>query len=326
MSFLRVTLFMEFRGFGASETYYSAADLDPALESDWVHNLTNARMDCAPTDCSLMAVRMSDALRTRESQLIIPPGGLSLHGNTVLIPGQGTFNPAAESTRAPILYRDALQVRVRYDTIRFTSRYMTPVPRIVTYAEPLTYQPAMSGPWVAVFTNFRNYVLARPGSGSPVACAIRARVPIPLAPPPPTPDPYRILRWRQMSAAPSYLGVVMLSTSVVGWAVGDKVHVYNTRIRSPQWAQGARLPSLNGNWFIDGVDVDQPALGQSTIWLRGTAGIDPLLIKNLGRAFKVSYGIYPMQSFEGIRVVPHKRGRPSTLPRGRRLTRVSLDP
>lgn len=326
MAVWRATIFMGFHGFGSSETYITNGDLEPDLGAEWLAGLLARRMALAPIDVDCLGVRVSDLLRKRESNMLIPPGGQFPGNGFMVVPEKGTFNVGEPSTRAPIEYRAAAQLRLRYDNLRFTTRYLTPVPRAIVGAEPLTYVPSGSPPWVAALANFCNYIRGLPGSGAPAACAIYARIPIPLAPMPPSPDPYRVLTWRVQSATPSYLGAVLTTAGAAGIAVGDKVHVYNTRIRSPQWANGARLPSLNGSWFVDAVDPNTPTTGQVTVWLRGTAGIDPLLIKNLGRLFKVQYATYAVQRCDVVRVGIHKRGRPSSIPRGRRLTRVSLDP
>lgn len=304
----RVTTMWNQSIIGVSETFYTPNVSDVTAAGILDQMLAN-RKALMFANQFFVGVRLSVYGSKRQSTVLLP-GAVQFPGTTrtLTIPTKGT-RPYATLSTGPDQVRAVLQYRLGISTGHVSNRYLSGIPDDISATEPMTYVPGNSSDWVKAWNAWRLGLITD-------GWQIRARLytgdytPIP---------PIGVT---VQTAAPGLLGVVLDSTAAGGFNRGLKIAL--TGWRPPK---GERASTLNGTWIIDSVnDTLEP--GETILYLRGSAGIDPTRQRftDTTRVQLVGYDTFPIISIRPIRVCTHKRGRPSMAPRGRRLSRPSLDP
>lgn len=319
-------------GFGPSESWYTG-DLPIADAVSKIQAYLDFRAGMLFSDCEIAGVQIGRTTYTtapqdpgdpaRNSQFY--PGGnvynFERSGSQLRVPGPGLYTPSSPALKEAFA-NVAIHERLTFDTSRSTTRYFVWPPYSTIRSDKsgglLSYEPN----WVKLYNRFENWLRGAPDAGDPPGGlyikATTAQSPTSTFP---------IRGWRSFDASPGLIGFVLDTASAGEFTRGRKVHVRGVRRKPPPSVGGAvKLISINGNWFIDSVTASSPATGFTTIFLRGTEGIDPTTIKILGTAQVVQVRLFQVQNAQQIRIRTHKRGKDTTVPRGRRLTRVTADP
>lgn len=259
---------------------------------------------------SILAVRVGIYGTPRSSVLVIPPTG-RIPGDTATlnIPPYGAIALDAESYGPPAIFRCAVQYRVTYNNTYTASRYLPQPPRGVIGTDPSAFAFGSGNPWITDFAKFLTllengtyFLVGRSRTGNYAQQSIVGLV--------------------QSGADPSLLGVVIAGGGTSAIAQGAKVIVEKTRP-----PKGVRGPTINGTWIVDSV-VTTTTPNITTIFLRSSQAVQPAMVRITAFSRISAYGTQPyaIQDTEILRVVTHKRGRPSIAPRGRRLSLGTLDP
>jgi hypothetical protein len=308
MPVYRYTKFIRFRYFGDSETLWTG-NVDAPIARATIQAELTARNSCLPDSSSIEAIRIAEEGGLRKSILLTPqdptwPAG----GGPLNIPTTGAVGDNDVDGRFGE-WRAILQQSLTLGTSQQSNRYVSGIPRGMTIEEgqpiPFASRADWSNPynvWALILKNGQYYVRA-------------LLKPALLAP------------WLVIGLAPALvsggpIGVVFNSATFGGTLTGARVHLYGFRP-----AKGTRAPTLNGTWYVDSVVVGMPPV-PTVVYLRGSGGINPALQKFTDKTYllNVLYGYLPITLVRTVRVGIHKRGKLSIGPRGRRLTRVSLDP
>lgn len=315
MSVYKVTLFLNQATFGASESYFTPDQSAPTLLANinaliqarnklmWVTQAISAvRIAAQPSAAQLLA---GDKTR-RRSQLILPTGGTwKPGGGSVVIPANGARTSLARTAR-PDQFRATLQYTVMYDIDRRAIRYLSMIPDSFSGTETGTLDLGADTAWEADFRAFANLLVS---SGWSIKAILT----------PPTLQEVQTVGLVTQTTGPAILGVQIptaLDPPIPGTGL---VHLRGFRRR------GRGGISLNGRFYVDSKVADTGS-GRTTFYLRGTEGQDPADWKILGTIQQVAYGYYPIQFADWYRVGIHQRGGPFPRTRGRRLSRLSLDP
>lgn len=293
---------------GVSETYYTplvSVSNAPTLISQWLQLRTQMMYKNQFT----VGVRLSDISKPRGSVVLVPPYDfIPGSGTKVVIPSSGVILNTAGVTDANQL-RAALQTRLQYNDSYTTNRYISGVPVGMEGTEPATFQPDANPGWLSAWTNFfQNMVdqrwglrgLSRTGANAPVQVASLYAGPAPA----------------------NQLGIVVVTALAPTYTLGAKIHLQGFRP-----AKGTRAPTINGTWYVDSLDTTTiPAY--SIVYLRNSQSAWATQQRFTAQTTisLVGYQIYPIQDYTWVRMLVHKRGRPSLAPRGRRLSRPTLDP
>ncbi|NJO56135.1 MAG: hypothetical protein HC834_07025 [Rhodospirillales bacterium] len=297
---------------GASETYISRLVSAPAAAAA-INLLVAKRNDILYRDYHYwQGVRVSIYDTKRRSTAYLPGTSNFPGGGQIVVPSRGTFiatggavpDPASETTR-PDQFRAVMQYRISYDTDRSTIRYLSGIPDSMSGTEAGTLQKQADPAWWTKWEAFAGHLVS-------AGWQIRARHRGPY-------DEHAASGLVVREAGPAQLGVVVPALPDLGYEVGNKVHLKGWR------RMGRGGLSLNGKYFIDNVNTTQIS-GSRIYFLRGTEGQDPAQWKILGTIQLVGYDTFPIEDVNHHRVGIHKRGRPTMAPRGRRLTRLTLDP
>lgn len=304
----RVGLFWNQFTFGWSETYITRNVASSGL-APLVQGLLNARNTLLWRDfTNWVGVRISIFGDRRRSALYLPGIVKLREGGTLKVPDEGErVDLPSGFVEVPDQVRVALQVQMTYDDSRKVIRYIASIPDGVSKTEPGTYTFNQNADWGVKLQAFFDFLVSE-------SFAIAARVTAPTAPEVQARD--LVLE----AAAPGRLGVAVRTADAPPIAEGDLIHLRGFR-------RSLDHPgiSLNGKFYVSVVNTT--LLTNRTIYfLRGTEGQDPNNWKVLGKVQQVLYGTFPIQLINPHRVGVHKRGRPSLSPRGRRVTRRSLDP
>lgn len=302
----RMTMFFEQSGFGWSETYYTpnATGTQAAFK---VQKMLDLRKEMLPPTVGIVGVRLADESFQRRSIFLVPRSGHQwpTNGVTLNVPGAGSFTVTGERDQDQV--RAALQYRVQFDTDRSTTRYIATIPDLLSKTEfnsldfaavpewskklNLFYTELQSGGWL---------VRARKFTGD---FAVK-----------------NVLTWRYKESTTGVIGVEVENTDALNVKAGDRVHIRNVR-RTKTSRQG----SMNGVWVVHSVVPGSTGVPQQ-IYLRTSEGLSPSDMKDPGKIQKVGFDLFPIEAATSVRLGIHKRGKPSLTPRGRRLTRLFLDP
>ena len=318
-------IFLGKSGFGPTEDYLTT-DMDAATARSTLISLLGLRKAILPALWEFGGVRVGVLGQLRASTILLPglqpfPDG----AGSITIPSVGAYSgEVADSFGLPVRYD--LQLRARYNTRHYANRYLSGLPRDLVDGEPATVHLERVPLWASGYIRYLAYLSRSTISPFTALFGVYARVPIPDQPAPPAPDPQRILRWSQQDVPPSNLGATILAANLGDITVGSKVHVYGTRTKVVNFAEGARAPNPNGAWYVDAISTFTGPPSGFTLFLRGTTQFSADSIKILGRLWPVTFTVYPIEAVTTQRALSRKRGKSSLVPRGRRLTRVSADP
>lgn len=309
MSYFKVTMVWNHSVMGVSESYYSKSQDIKALP-DAISALLSKRAALMYDDCYFVGVRVSAYPTIRQSSVLLPGIASSvLLASSVKVPSAGTYSLATPGAVESQL-RQTMQVSLGFNSTNTVPRYLSGIPQFITATEPATLNLSGAGRWLTAFNAFAAELIAN--------WQIRARVPLPVINPP-APQIQNVI---SQTAGPSLLGIVISSTPPVTLQQGNRIQL--THFRPPKFT---RLPTVNGMWTIDNLNTTmQP--GSTVVFLKHSAAIDPTTVNftDQSRLGLVAYQLYPITSFIPVRINTHKRGRPSMAPRGRRLSRPTLDP
>lgn len=308
MSVYRTTVFWGQATDGASETYWTP-DQGAASACVTIQQMLNLRTQMLNQLQYWQGVRVAVEGTKRSSQLFLPGSTPFFDsGKELAVPGAGTLPPTGSNGLAD-QFRAVLQLQVRFGTARSTYRYLSGIPDAISLTEPVTFTRGTAQTWWNAFDAWRSYLLS---SG----WQIRAQVL------PPAATAYPVVSLVQQEAAPGLVGIVIgVGDPAPTILVGGKIALQGMRA-----AKGTRSSTMNGTWYVDSTSL--VSTGRLAVFLRGSQGIDPAAQRftNMSTLRVVTYSLYPLIGFNSHRVGIHKRGKPSLGPRGRRLSRPSLDP
>lgn len=299
--------------FSPSETYFTTP-MEPDALGAHVQKLIDARTKILPSDCQWVGVRIGKA-PPAEQQVnnvarrgrLYPPGTYSLQFSGILlkVPSDGSSSTAVVQG-LPDQARACLQCKVVYDTDRAVTRYLSLVPDSVLTGQTQSYDIQGNPTWVEAFNAFQEELI----SGR---WQIRARsrasgfqeVPIET--------------WVKSESAPNLIGPVVTSATAPTYKPGEFVQIMSVR------RKGTDKLSYNGRYFVESVNANTIP-DKTIIFLRGSEMGNPDSIKLPGKVQRIGYTYYPIRFYIPLRAGVHKRGNSFGAVRGRRLTRVSLDP
>jgi hypothetical protein len=328
---VKFTVFFEGHGFGASESWYVNSN-DPAIVVGAINPYLSLRSQMLFSDCEIQGVRIGNSTMTdvesdgkdalRQSQPYLPgthPYGPA--GDKLVIPQTGKFTPVDE-TRQEAFANIAVNERIGFNTGKFTTRYVVWPPAADINRDLSGGNLAKESAWFGLLGKLQNLITATgspPVAGGPLW--IKARTPSTIS------NTYNIRKWVLQGPAPANVGFIALNSQTGTFAIGDLVHIRGTKRKPAVTNTGAtKLVSLNGSYYIDDILLDTPSTGLSTVFLAGTNGVDTASIKLLGNFQLVRFQLFAATSARAVRIRTHKRGKPSLVPRGRRLSRRSVDP
>lgn len=309
----RVTIFLAAGKTGASETYVSA-DLSEKEFADALTELLSARNALLrKNQASIVGVRCSLTTNVRNSFLLATGTQKTPSGFSVTVPSTGTLAGQTSDPNNLDVYSTSLQLRLTFDTTRQSSRYLAYVPDILINGVSGTYdQNAVTG-WKEAFNAYADVV--KGGNWFLLGLA-----PTSATPPAPSNPRFRVVGVANSADLPNQLGVVIANNTPNGYTLGQLVHISGFRMR-----RGGPRISLNGRYHVGSIGVNTPS-GFDTIYLREATGVQLADIKVFGYITSTLKNYFRIQGVAVVKGVSHKRGRPSLAPRGRRLSRVTLDP
>lgn len=228
-------------------------------------------------------------------------------GKNLIIPTRGTQTGTSAAKRQDQV-RAALQLRLQFNGGYSTLRYLCPVADGLTTTEGVPDDLQGNPAWVEAFNQWREFMVT---SGAQIKGLI------------PAPDnPERTIRNMYLQeAAPGLIGVGVLTADALDLTTSARVHIRGQKKKPSNPDQR----TMNGVWVVDSVNTTQVS-GQVIYYLRNTEGIDPTSFRFLGTVQVEKKTFYDVESLTVHRAGIHKRGRPFGSPRGRRLTRRTLDP
>lgn len=309
VQYTKFTLVCVNAGEGDSETLWTTGGSSSQVVAN-INAYLQARMGLHSTDTVPLGLRVGIEGSPRGSVLIRPPGGPLPDGTGgILIPARGGYLSYISSKPIFTPWRTALQVAFRYNGVYSANRYFTDIPKACVGSEPATWVPGGNVTWtkdlnamLTLMTNGQYYIksLLRDGvyGAMPVAGLAVS------------------------GATPSLLGIVVAGN--VGNTFNPPARVILQKFRA---AKGTRGPTINGQFTVASVSITgTPPI--STIFLMNSQNIDPAAVQ-IRPASTIALwgkGIVALTNYRIQQVVSHKRGKPSTLPRGRVLFRATLDP
>lgn len=308
----RFTLFSNMSVMGAAETYYTRGNVGIDTFAEQLQHFLNLRTDLMYANQEVVGVRVADLGTTfptgvlKRKSVFWPPGSRKLPGSTTVINvrQRGTFGDPTAADH-PDQYRVALQEAVIHGGGRQTIRYLTAVPDEATTFDPGALNMAKPPAWWAKYNDYATYRRQ--------TFSLLARVPHPVE------VEAQVLALQLATAGPAEIGMTVAQPPAPLFAVGDKISVKGFRFKF-----GGRK-TLNGIWRVSAV-VGTSSSPLLVVFLRGSAGIDINEIKTFGTIQRVAFQLDNIERIDPLRAGIHKRGRPSPAPRGRRLTRILLDP
>ena len=303
MPHYRITLMLQNGPMGGSETYYTGNISESSLLSR-VEQLIGARNPLLFTTTSWQGIRISVEDQRRRSVLVRPGLWAPTVGRIPIeIPQYGVIEPTAVARRQD-QWRSVLQLRFRFDVDRQTQRYLLGIPDSIIKDNPGAFNLAGDPAWKQRFDQY----VATMMSGSWYLKA-RARG-----------AGYQIITiadWVQSQVAPAQLGVALAAAPPPGISAGDWVTVQGVRLR------GNSRTSYNGKYLVSSVNATLIP-NRVVVFLRDTEAGDPSLVRIPGTIQRIGYDFYPINEVTPVQGATHKRGRPTTAPRGRRSTRTYL--
>lgn len=297
--------------FGPSESYISKNFSTRGAFSTALQRLVDRRNDILPGNIQWAGIRISQVseptINVRRRSKLFPPGSYTeaQAGYTLFVPPNGTYGLGTGNT-APDQARACLQISMRYNEDRFSIRYLSYVPDNILHNEPASVDFALNGAWLTAFNVFvgeltgENWQIQARKTGGVF-------------------DPQPISEWVQADAVGSNLGIAIPSGTALPSGKGDKIHVKNV-VR-----KGTDKLSYNGKYIVKDVNTTLVP-GYVVYYLDGTGTGNAKSIKLPGNVAPVALDFYNIQGVSPLRAGVHKRGKSFASPRGRRKTRISLDP
>jgi hypothetical protein len=328
----KFTLKLGGHGFGPTESFFVV----PSSISSFVLTMNNymrLRQQMLFSDYEITGIRigrtgLSSALsdgRDPIRQSAFYPAGESYNfeksGNTLVVPNAGTYVPPVGS-RGATFANVAINERILFNDTRTATRYIPFVPAVDIGSDKPGGNLANDPKWFDLLAALQLMWQGK-GSGDFTgdAFSVKAQARTGLA------TPRTILKWVLASPGGGNIGAVVSNADAAGYAFGQDVLIHGTTRRPLPVIGGAiKLQSINGHWRVDAVTPDSPIVGQTTIFLQNTAGIDISTIKHTGTIQQLLFALFPIQNAYAVRVRTHKRGKDTTVPLGRRPTRTSADP
>ena len=308
MSVYKVTLMWNQSVMGVSETYHTA-DVTPTTALARVQTFLQYRFAMLYPYQFAVGLRLATYGAKRQSVVLLPPYDRFPGTNSFLqIPSTGNYKGESNQPNADQL-RAVLQCRYSYDNTRAVYRYLSGIPDEVSYTEPNTVDFSKVPNWYQAFTAFKNNLIS--GGWQLRAKAITG-----------INAPAAVTGVTSQAAAPSLLGIVLPAATAPPIVQGSQIQLQHFRP-----AKFTRNPSVNGSWTVDSINTTLVP-GSLIVYLRNSGTIDPTTVRitALSTIQLVSYQLFPIQQMDWVRIGIHKRGRPSMAPRGRRLSRPTLDP
>lgn len=312
MAIYRVVFLLASGSTGASETYYVQADTAEQLKQRTLE-LVQARNGLLLQDqARFEGVRISLTGDTHRS-ILLPAGLQTLPGaGEFFVPPNGAFKGASiviEQDQA----RAALQLQFTYQNDKNANRYLAFVPDDVIAKSNGEYRPDGAPGWKVRATSFLTLL----GSGP---YSIAALAPHSATPPSPQNPIFQAIGIVKRSDTDPTIGIVVADSPSPGYTRGQIVRISGWRFKA-----GSPKVSMNGRYHIDQV-LPNTSAGTITYFLRELNTIDPSLVKVFGSIRSQLRFFYPISLARIVKGLIHKRGGPFLRPRGRRLSRVLLDP
>jgi hypothetical protein len=304
----KVTHMMNRSVMGASESWYTG-DWSATQALQYIQELLAARMALVTYATETVGVRLAVYGAKRQSVVLLPPYDVFPGTNSLLqIPAKGTYTGEVKNFGSD-QYRAALQNRITYDNTRTVLRYMSGIPDAVSATEPATVDFSLTPQWKQALDRYYNILSSRGWS-------IRAKAITGIN------APASVTGVTSMAAAPSLLGIILPAATAPPIVQGSSVQLQHFRA-----AKFTRNPTINGGWTVDSINTTLVP-GSLIVYLRNSGTIDPTTVRitALSTIQLVGYSLFTVQNVTWVRCGIHKRGRPSMAPRGRRLSRPTLDP
>jgi len=308
VQYTKFTLVTVNAGEGDSETLWTTGG-SPSQVTANINAYLKARMLIHSDATVALGVRVAIEGSPRGSVLVRPPGGpLPGGGGTILVPKTGGYATYLEKVPLFTPWRQCLQVAFQYNGVYQANRYFSDIPKAVVGSEPQTWLPNGNVSWgrdlgalLQLMTGGQYYIKA----------LLRD-------------DKYAALPVSKLAVSgttPSLLGIVVAGN--LGTQFNPPARVLLQHFRP---AKGTRGPTINGQYTVDSTVVSgTPPV--TTIFLANSQTIDPSAVQ-IRPSSTISLwgkGIVALTNYRIQQVVSHKRGKPSVLPRGRVLTRATLD-
>jgi hypothetical protein len=305
----RVTIFMGWAGDGASESYLTPAAA-PATLITQINRMLNLRSQCMFDTQYIQGVRISQYGNTRRSTLLLPLGGPwpDAGNGQIVVPAKGGYIQANYGT-PPTEFRAVLQVRIGFDNpVRYATKYLSGIPSAMIQAEPATISFGGAPSFLNAMNAFYTYLQSNLWQIGGTNLAAGS---------------FQIVGVVQQSAAPNLLGVQIAAATSPSITQGQRVKIQGTRP-----AKGTRGATINGRWSV--ASVDQTGLPNFvTVYLQNSQLVVPSMVRLTGATSILQPVVpltFPISNYNIFRAGIKKRGKPSLSPRGRRLTRYTLDP
>lgn len=313
MAFYRVVFkFQEF-GYGWSEAWYTRGDVSPSTLGTLVQTYVNLRLGMLRPYCNFESVRLAvvpdDVIigkAARSSRLLVAGNNkYPTEAETLKLGEFGTY-AGVESDAGMEQVRSNLQLRLFWGT-NSTTRYLVGIPDGLSITETGSCEFDRVPVWGAKYIAWAAFVKDK--------LAIAAHTPEA------TDHTYEVRAVSDSTESPSHLEFQVPDTPTQGWTVGDKIQVSGFRYK-----RSVLHPSMNGRYKLHTIALGTPRSGVNTYTMREIVGIPAADIKVLGTIRRIQRRRTAIEGIDPFRVGIHKRGKSSSVPRGRRLTRVSLDP
>lgn len=293
---------------GVSETWYTP-DWTVSQAIKGLQQYMSARFALLAYNQQCVGVRLSTYGAKRQSVVLLPPYDTFPQSSSVIqIPPAGTYVPETKFSSMDQL-RSVLQNRVTYNDTRTVYRYMSGIPDGVSYTEPATVNFFQNPSWKQYLDTYYRTIVS-------LGLQIRAKAITGIN------APATVTGVTSQAAAPSLLGIMLPAATAPPIVQGSQIQLQHFRP-----AKFTRNPSVNGSWTVDSINTTLVP-GTLIVYLRNSGTIDPTTVRltALSTIQLVAYSLFPVQDMTWVRVGIHKRGRPSMAPRGRRLSRPTLDP
>src|ERR1700761_243984 len=287
---------------GPTETY-----ITPDLTGDplgaAVDTFITLRTAMLPRSVEYQGIRASLVGSRRQSQLLTPGENIWRAPNLqIRVPAIGQY--ASEYGQIGIKpygqTRGILQIAVSYNNGYTAIRYLGGLPNGMLSLEPNTVNIDTFPVWYQAYRSWSNNAVS---SG----WAIQGQAQ------PPAITAYTVANIIK-DPTTNLIGITVNFTGAFPITQGQKLATQG--FRPPK---GVRAPTINGTWNVANVGAPTTAT-QTTVYLRGSEAISPAQVRFTPNSFirQVLPTIYPIQGINYVRAGEHKRGRPTTAPRGRR--------
>lgn len=311
-SFYKVSFFYQSVGFGWSETWYTREELEGQDVGNLIKTYNNLRLAMLRSVTTFTGARLSIVPSAtikpgiRSSRLLVPGDNKFPTINSKLtLDETGTYVKETSSEGMEQI-RSNIHLRLGFGD-RSTTRYLVGAPDALSNTESGKVTFGQAPNWEGRYISWVDHVRQN--------WAIVARTPIAT-------DPLFPVRAIGKTAdTPPKLIVIVSNADPLPWTVGDLISISGFRFK-----KGVPPISINGRYHLDALQTGVPTTGLHSITLREATGVDLTTIKVFGTARRLQKQITLFAVVDPVRLGTHKRGKPSLTPRGRRLTRLTLDP